>query len=47
MEIFNPRTRIVFEALRRGLVDIDELPDLDEQSWEWIEEDFDYSPDGE
>ncbi|MBK9144871.1 MAG: response regulator transcription factor [Candidatus Melainabacteria bacterium] len=47
MEIFNPRTRIVCEALRRGLVDIDELPDLDQQTWEWIEEDFDYSPDGD
>ena len=41
MEIYNPRTRIVFEALNRGLVDPDELPDLGQDANEWIEDEFD------
>lgn len=43
MEVFNLRTRIVFEALRRGLLDPDDLPALDDDMWNWIEEEFDYS----
>jgi len=42
MEIFNPRTRIVFEGIKRGLVDPDDLPKLDTEVWNWIEDEFDY-----
>ncbi len=42
MEIFNPRTRVVFEALRRGLVDPDEVQQLESDLTEWIDEEFDY-----
>lgn len=42
MEIFNPRTRIVFEGIKRGLVDPDALPKLDSEVWNWIEDEFDY-----
>lgn len=42
MEIFNPRTRVVFEALKRGLVDPDEVQKLEEDLSEWIDEEFDY-----
>ncbi len=42
MEIFNPRTRVVFEALRRGLVDPDEVQKLEADLTEWIDEEFDY-----
>lgn len=42
MEIFNPRTRIVFEGIKRGLVDPDDLPKLDSENWNWIEDEFDY-----
>lgn len=41
MEIYNPRTRIVYEALKRGLVDPDELPALGEEACEWIEDEYD------
>jgi len=44
MEIYNPRTRVVFEALRRGLVDVDEIPALDQELSDWLEEEFDYTP---
>ncbi len=42
MEIFNPRTRIVLEGLKRGLIDIDEIPSLEEELEEWLEEEYDY-----
>lgn len=41
MEIFNPRTRIVFHALQRGLIDPDELNLLDEEALEWVDEEYD------
>lgn len=41
MEIFNPRTRIVFHALQRGLIDPDELGVLDEEACEWVDEEYD------
>ena len=41
MEIYNPRTRIYYEAVVRGLIDPDELPKLNQQSSEWIEDEFD------
>ncbi len=42
MEIFNPRTRVVFEALRRGLVDPDEAQQLETDLTDWFDEEFDY-----
>lgn len=42
MEIFNPRTRVVFAALKRGLVDPDEVRKLEDDLTEWIEEEFDF-----
>jgi len=42
MEIFNPRTRIVFEGLKRGLIDPDDMPKMDEEVWNWIEDEFDF-----
>lgn len=42
MEIFNARTRIIFECLRRGLIDPDDLSTLEEQLSEWLEEEFEY-----
>lgn len=44
MEIFNPRTRIVYEGIKRGLVDPDDLPKLDGEVWDWLEDEFDYNP---
>lgn len=41
MEIYNPRTRIYYEAISRGLIDPDELPKLNKISSEWIEDEFD------
>lgn len=41
MEIYNVRTRIVFEAMMRGLIDPDELPDIGRSTIEWIEDEFD------
>ena len=43
MEIFNPRTRIVYEGINRGLIDPDDLPKLDAEVWDWLEDEFDYS----
>jgi len=42
MEIFNPRARVVTEALKRGLIDTDELAALDEDLEDWLAEEFDY-----
>ncbi|CAN5142736.1 response regulator [soil metagenome] len=44
MEIFNPRTRIVFEAVRRGLLDPDEITRLEAELAEWLEEEYSYEP---
>lgn len=41
LEIFNPRTRIVFHAMVRGLIDPDELPALDQEALEWVDEEYD------
>ena len=46
MEIYNPRTRVVFEALRRGLVDPDEVQQLETDLTEWIDQEFDYQRTG-
>jgi hypothetical protein len=42
MEVFNPRTRIVFEALKRGLLDPDEVNRMESTLFEWFEEEFGY-----
>jgi DNA-binding NarL/FixJ family response regulator len=42
MEIFNARTRIIFECLRRGLIDPDDLSTLEKELSEWLEDEFDY-----
>lgn len=42
MEVYNPRTRLVLEGLKRGLIDIDQIPQLEEELDEWIAEEFDY-----
>ena len=42
MEIFNARTRIIFECLRRGLIDPDDLSGLDSELSEWLEDEFDF-----
>lgn len=44
MEIYNPRTRMVLEAMRRGLVDTDQVPELDKELKEWLAQEFDYQP---
>lgn len=40
LEIYNQRSRIIFEALKRGLLDTDELPALDKELSNWLEEEF-------
>lgn len=42
MEFYNPRTRVVVEALMRQLIDPDELKKLDEEVDEWLFDEFDY-----
>jgi DNA-binding NarL/FixJ family response regulator len=42
MEVFNARTRIIFECLRRGLIDTDELSSLESELTEWLEDEFDF-----
>jgi DNA-binding NarL/FixJ family response regulator len=42
MEVYNPRTRIVLEGLKRGLIDTDKIPELDDELDDWIAEEFDY-----
>ncbi|HEY9785653.1 MAG TPA: response regulator transcription factor [Candidatus Obscuribacterales bacterium] len=42
MEVFNPRTRVVFEALKRGLFDPDDLKTLESDLAEWLGTEFDY-----
>jgi DNA-binding NarL/FixJ family response regulator len=42
MEIYNPRTRVVYEALKRGLLDTDELPALQKDFDDWLSEEYDF-----
>lgn len=42
MEVYNPRTRLVLEGLKRGLIDIDQIPSLETELNEWIAQEFDY-----
>jgi DNA-binding NarL/FixJ family response regulator len=43
MEIYNPRTRVVFEALKRGLLDPDDVSALEQGAQEWLTSEFDCS----
>jgi DNA-binding NarL/FixJ family response regulator len=40
IEVFNPRTRVVLEGLKRGLIDLEKLPELDEDLSEWLAEEY-------
>jgi len=40
MEVYNPRMRLVFEALKRGLIDVDKLESLDKDADRWVFEEF-------
>lgn len=42
MEVFNPRTRIVFAAVKRGLLDPDEIARLESELAEWLEDEYNY-----
>lgn len=42
MEIFNPRTKIVFEALKRGLLDPDAINRMQAELYEWLAAEFSY-----
>jgi hypothetical protein len=42
MEIFNARTRIIFECLKRGLIDARKLSALEGELSEWLEDEFDF-----
>src|SRR5579885_286295 len=42
MEIYNPRTRVIFEALKRQLIDPDAVTVHDDDLNEWLAEEFDY-----
>jgi len=39
-EIFNPRTRVVFEALKRGLLDPEEVAALENGVADWLSDEF-------
>jgi DNA-binding NarL/FixJ family response regulator len=41
MEVFNPRVRVVFEALKRGLLDPDEVAQLEKEAMDWLSTEFD------
>lgn len=40
MEVFNPRTRVVFEALKRGLLDPEEVSNLENGVLDWLSDEF-------
>ncbi len=42
MEIYNPRTRIMMEALKRGFITVEELIHLEEDLDEWLDAEMDY-----
>ena len=41
LEIYNPRTRIVLEALKREIIDIDALSSMDVDLDNWLSDEFD------
>jgi DNA-binding NarL/FixJ family response regulator len=44
MEVYNARTRVIFEAMRRGLIDPDELSGLDNDARQWLANEFEIDP---
>lgn len=40
MDVYNLRTRLIFEVLRRGLIDSESLALLDDELDTWITEQF-------
>jgi DNA-binding NarL/FixJ family response regulator len=42
LEVFNPRSRVVLVALKRELIDVDQIANLDKDLEEWLGEEFDY-----
>jgi DNA-binding NarL/FixJ family response regulator len=42
MEIFNPRTRLIFEALKRGLISLDDQEAIEKQLKSWLFSEFGY-----
>lgn len=42
LELFNPRIRTINEALKRGLIDPDDLAKLEEEMWLWVEDEYDF-----
>jgi DNA-binding NarL/FixJ family response regulator len=46
IEIYNPRTRIIFEGLKRGLLDPDDIKSMDNELLEWLSSEYDYERSG-
>jgi DNA-binding NarL/FixJ family response regulator len=44
IEIFNPRTRLVFEAIRRGLIDFDSINEEKTKLDAWLYSEFGFEP---
>lgn len=44
VEFYNTRARAIFEAFRRGLLDVDKLNDMDTELRDWIKEDIEVNP---
>jgi len=42
MEIFNPRTRLVYVALKRGLLTAEDLMQPEAEMYSWLEQEFDF-----
>lgn len=42
MEIFNPRTRLIFEALKRGLISLEDQESTEKQARSWLFSEFGY-----
>jgi DNA-binding NarL/FixJ family response regulator len=43
MEIYNPRTRVIYEALKRGFITVDELLHFEDYLDDWLIKDLNYS----
>lgn len=42
MEIYNPRTRVIYEALKRGFISIEELIHFEDDLTEWLGSEMNY-----
>ena len=45
MEVLNVRSRLVFEGVKRGLIDADSIEEIDSELSEWLEDELDYRRD--